>query len=196
MKISKDDLNPYSPTHESKKHNVAALLLSGDTVSYDDLRLVAGGHLSPRTFGRILRDLEGQQLSFLRIRDPSLGSLYRFDPLVPFDERFRLGKTDGPDALRGVEKHDDDDGDEPEGESESSEEEALPHPRTLVEVLSEFPIDTEEEAAMRRAPDHDEHGRFTIESAEGVDVDILFFHEDDGDVLYRPKDDGDLPPAR
>ena len=166
MKISKDDLNPYSPTHESKKHNVAALLLSGDTVSYDDLRLVAGGHLSPRTFGRILRDLEGQQLSFLRIRDPSLGSLYRFDPLVPFDERFRLGKTDGPDALRQIEDSEDS---EPEGSGKD--------PRPLIEVLEEF---TTPDTTIS-----------TIGGAEGVDIEILFSHEDIG----YAEGDGDLPPA-
>lgn len=149
-----DEHNPYSPVHEPKKYNVAKLLLSGVTVSFDDLRLAAGGSLSPRTFGQILRDLESQQLSFLRIRDPALGSLYRFDPLVPFDERFRLGKI-GPDAQR---------------QAEQSEEvvEDEPAPKPLVEIVAEL----DEVLGVSGST-------ATTETVGGVEIDTIFFGTDE-----------------
>lgn len=167
---SGSEFNPYSAVHEPKKYNVAKLLLSGDTVSYDDLRLVAGGTLSPRTFGQILRDLEGQQLSFLRIRDPALGSLYRFDPLVPFDERFRLGKTDGPDALRHTEQAE-------EAEEEVVDEEAS---QRLTEIIFVEPDEVPEPTPTK--------------TVGGVSIDTIFFHDEDGVTVIDSDSLTDLRP--
>ena len=81
--VEHDPRIPYDPTREPKKWNVAKLLLSGDTVSVDELRLVAGGRLSPRTMGFILRDLEAQKLSFLRGQRPRAGDALPVRPGRP-----------------------------------------------------------------------------------------------------------------
>lgn len=78
---------------------MAELILSGDTVSWDELRAVCGGRLSPRTFGFILRDLESLGATIMKVRDPEYGTLYRYDSSVGFDDRYRLSKDDGNDAI-------------------------------------------------------------------------------------------------
>ena len=58
------------------------------------------GNFSPRTMGYVLRGLEDQGATILRLRDKEFGTLYRYDPDCKFEERYRLSKTDGPDAQR------------------------------------------------------------------------------------------------
>jgi len=93
--------NPYDKLRDPKRHNVCALLLSGSTVSWDELRDSAGGRLSPRTFAFILRELESHQhVSILKMRDPEYGTLYRYDASVPYDDHYRLSRATGPDGKR------------------------------------------------------------------------------------------------
>ena len=91
--------NPFDPELEPKRFNVAQLLLSGHTISFDDLKLAAGGTLSPRTLGFVLRELEARQLTIMRLRDDEMGTLYRLDPDVTFDPEARVSKL-GPDSRR------------------------------------------------------------------------------------------------
>jgi len=91
--------NPFNAMTDEKKHQVASLLLSGDTVSWTDLSERVGA-LSPRTMGAVLRALEGGGATILRLRHPEHGTLYRYDPHCEFDPRYRVSRPDGPDALR------------------------------------------------------------------------------------------------
>lgn len=93
------DLNPFDPVDESKLYDVAEMLLSGETVSWNDI-LAEVGSFSPRSMGRVLRALERQHLSILRLRDPYHGTLYRFDPEVEFDEKYRLSDDGSRDGQR------------------------------------------------------------------------------------------------
>jgi len=97
--VSTNHKNPFDPVKDPKRHTLAEMLLSGDTVSWDDLSERVGP-LSPRTMGAVLRGLEAQQATILRLRDSEHGTLYRYDPHCPFEARFRLSKADGPDAAR------------------------------------------------------------------------------------------------
>lgn len=92
-------VNPFDRVREEKKYKVAQMILSGTTVSWTDL-IENVGSLSPRTMGYVLRGLEDQGATILRIRDDEHGTLYRYDPACEYDARFRLSKADGPDALR------------------------------------------------------------------------------------------------
>jgi len=91
--------NPFDKNREPKRHDVAELLLSGEIVSWSDI-CNAVGNFSPRSMGYVLRALEDNGVSLLRLRDPEQGTLYRFDPGTPFEDRYRLSKKDGPDAKR------------------------------------------------------------------------------------------------
>ena len=50
--------------------------------------------------GYVLRGLEDQGATILRLRDNEHGTLYRYDPNCEYDDRYRLSKPDGPDAIR------------------------------------------------------------------------------------------------
>jgi len=91
--------NPFDKNREPKRHRVAAMLLSTETVSWTEI-CEQVGNLSPRTMGFVLRALEDQGVTVLRMRDSEYGTLYRHDPECPFEERYRLSKTDGADAHR------------------------------------------------------------------------------------------------
>ncbi len=91
--------NPFDRNREPKRHDVAELILSGEVVTWSEVQ-EAVGHFSPRSMGYVLRALEDMGVTILRLRDPEQGTLYRYDPGTPFEERYRLSKTDGPDAKR------------------------------------------------------------------------------------------------
>ena len=91
--------NPFDKNREAKKHDVAEMLLTGKTVSWTDI-CDSVGHFSPRSMGYVLRALEDKGIPLLRLRDPEHGTLYRYDAGTPYEERYRLSKSDGPDAKR------------------------------------------------------------------------------------------------
>lgn len=91
--------NPFDSKRDPKRYDVAEMLLSGETVSWAEIQ-EAVGNFSPRTMGYILRGLEDQGATILRLRDAEHGTLYRYDPACEYDERYRLSKADGPDAKR------------------------------------------------------------------------------------------------
>jgi len=91
--------NPFDKNREPKRHDVAEILLTGETISWTEL-CEQVGHFSPRSMGYVLRALEDNQVTVLRLRDPELGTLYRYDPSTKYEERYRLSKPDGPDAKR------------------------------------------------------------------------------------------------
>lgn len=95
--------NPFNAETDNKRHSIAQMLLSGDTLSWTDLSENVGA-LSPRTMGAVLRALEGQGATILRLRHPEHGTLYRYDPACRFDAQFRISKADGPDALRELQR--------------------------------------------------------------------------------------------
>lgn len=95
--------NPFDKIREPKRHEVAEMLLSGQTISWHDIVLKVG-NFSPRTMGYVLRGLEDQGATVLRMRDDEHGTLYRYDPACEYDPRFRLSKPDGPDAFRQKER--------------------------------------------------------------------------------------------
>ena len=92
--------NPFNKEAEPSRYEVAELLLSGETVSWNDI-VNKVGKFSTRSMGYVLRGLEDQEATILRLRDPEHGTLYRYDPMCTYDERFRLSKTSGSDANRG-----------------------------------------------------------------------------------------------
>jgi len=92
-------INPFDRVREAKRFDVAEMLLTGDTVSWNDI-IESVGNFSPRTMGYVLRGLEDQGATILRLRDAEHGTLYRYDPTCEYDARFRLSKSDGPDAQR------------------------------------------------------------------------------------------------
>jgi hypothetical protein len=91
--------NPFDKNREPKRFDVADLLLTGKTVSWADICALVG-NFSPRSMGYVLRGLEDQGATVLRLRDPEHGTLYRYDPTTMYEERYRLSKSDGPDAKR------------------------------------------------------------------------------------------------
>jgi len=91
--------NPFDKNREPKRFDVTEMLLTGETVSWNDI-ITKVGNFSPRTMGFVLRGLEDQGATILRLRDPEHGTLYRYDPTCSYDERYRLSKPDGPDAKR------------------------------------------------------------------------------------------------
>lgn len=91
--------NPFDRIREAKRFDVAELILTGKTVSWSDITHEVG-NFSPRTMGYVLRALEDQGATVLRLRDPEYGTLYRYDPSCPYDDRYRLSKQNGPDAER------------------------------------------------------------------------------------------------
>lgn len=91
--------NPFDRNREPKRYDVAEMILSGETISWSDIQEKVG-NFSPRTMGYILRGLEDQGATILRLRDAEHGTLYRYDPSCHYDERYRLSKADGPDAKR------------------------------------------------------------------------------------------------
>lgn len=106
-------VNPFNASRDPKRYDVAEMLLTGETVSWNDI-VERVGNFSPRTMGYVLRGLEDQGATILRLRDMEYGTLYRYDPTCPFDPRYRLSKPDGPDAER--EKSKDSDGSDTETE--------------------------------------------------------------------------------
>lgn len=91
--------NPFDRVREPKRYDVAEMLLTGETISWNDI-VTKVGNFSPRTMGYVLRGLEDQGATILRLRDAEHGTLYRYDPTCNYDERYRLSKADGPDAIR------------------------------------------------------------------------------------------------
>jgi len=91
--------NPFDKHREPKRYDVAEMLLTKETIAWTDI-MEKVGNFSPRTMGYVLRGLEDQGAAILRLRDAEYGTLYRYDPDCPFEERYRLSKTDGPDAQR------------------------------------------------------------------------------------------------
>lgn len=91
--------NPFDKNREPKRHDVAELLLSAQTVSWGDI-VDKVGNFSPRSMGYVLRGLEDQGATLLRLRDPEHGTLYRYDPTAFYEERYRLSKPHGSDADR------------------------------------------------------------------------------------------------
>ena len=94
-----DITNPFDKHREPKRYDVAKMLLTQKTIAWTDI-LEKVGNFSPRTMGYVLRGLEDQGATILRLRDKEYGTLYRYDPDCKFEERYRLSKTDGPDAHR------------------------------------------------------------------------------------------------
>lgn len=105
LEESPKHFNPFDRRTEPKRHDVAELLLTGNTISWDDILEVVG-NFSPRTMGYVLRGLEDQEATILRLRDNVHGTLYRYDPNCDYDDRYRLSKKDGPDAVRQREQAD------------------------------------------------------------------------------------------
>ncbi len=97
--MEKSPKNPFDRIREPKRHDVAELILSGNTVSWDEI-LNTVGNFSTRTMGYVLRALEDQEITILRLRDNEFGTLYRMDLECEYEERYRLSKTTGPDAIR------------------------------------------------------------------------------------------------
>lgn len=91
--------NPFNKAREAKRYDVAELLLSGETVSWADI-CDAVGHFSPRSMGYVLRAIEDLGVTILRLRDTESGTLYRYDPATEYEDRYRLSKSNGPDAVR------------------------------------------------------------------------------------------------
>ena len=91
--------NPFDKNREPKRYDVAELLLTGETISWTEINEQVG-HFSPRSMGYVLRALEDNKITLLRLRDPELGTLYRYDPSTDYEERYRLSKPSGPDAKR------------------------------------------------------------------------------------------------
>lgn len=91
--------NPFNKAREAKRHDVAELLLSGETVSWLEIT-ESVGHFSPRSMGYVLRALEDMGVTLLRLRDNDNGTLYRYDAGTLYEDRFRLSKTSGSDAIR------------------------------------------------------------------------------------------------
>ena len=91
--------NPFDKNREPKRFDVAELLMTGDTISWGDI-CEKVGNFSPRSMGYVLRALEDKGIPLLRLRDPEHGTLYRYDAGTPYEERYRLSKSDGPDAKR------------------------------------------------------------------------------------------------
>jgi hypothetical protein len=91
--------NIFHPIRDEKKHRVTELLLAGNTVSWTNI-LEEVGTFSPRAMGAVLRGIEDQQATVLRVRDPEHGTLYRYDPKCAWDDRYRLSRSDGADAQR------------------------------------------------------------------------------------------------
>lgn len=99
MSTTTQHINPFDRVREAKRYDVADMLLTGETVSWNDI-IERVGNFSPRTMGYVLRGLEDQGATILRLRDAEHGTLYRYDPSCEYDARFRLSKSDGPDAQR------------------------------------------------------------------------------------------------
>lgn len=97
--------NPFSKQRNPKRYEVAELVLSGNTVSWQEI-CKAVGKCSPRTMGYILRALEDQGATIHRLRDTEIGTMYKYDPTCEFEERYRLSKANGADARREAEKED------------------------------------------------------------------------------------------
>jgi hypothetical protein len=110
--FQKKHSNPFDRNREPKRYDVAEMILTGETISWNDIQQKVG-NFSPRTMGYILRGLEDQGATILRLRDPEHGTLYRYDPSCEYDSRYRLSKADGPDAKR---QRGELDGQETEGE--------------------------------------------------------------------------------
>lgn len=91
--------NSFDRIREPKRFDVTEMILSGETISWNDI-LTKVGNFSPRTMGYVLRSLEDQGATVLRLRDAEHGTLYRYDPTCEYDDRYRLSKPDGPDAVR------------------------------------------------------------------------------------------------
>lgn len=91
--------NPFHPSREPKRYDIAELLLTGETVSWNEI-VTRVGNFSPRSMGYVLRGLEDQGATILRLRDNEHGTLYRYDADCEYDPRYRLSKADGSDALR------------------------------------------------------------------------------------------------
>ena len=91
--------NPFDRVREAKRYDVAEMILTGETISWNEI-LETVGNFSPRTMGYVLRGLENQGATILRLRDAEYGTLYRYDPTCQYDERYRLSKSNGPDAER------------------------------------------------------------------------------------------------
>ena len=91
--------NPFNKAREAKRHDVAELLLSGKTVSWAEI-CEEVGHFSPRSMGYVLRALEDNGVTLLRLRDIENGTLYRYDHETEYEDRYRLSKKTGPDAVR------------------------------------------------------------------------------------------------
>lgn len=101
--------NPFDTNREAKRYDVAEMLLTGETVSWNEI-LTRVGNFSPRSMGFVLRGLEDQGATILRLRDPEYGTLYRYDPTCEFDPRYRLSKPNGPDARRQRERNEEAEG--------------------------------------------------------------------------------------
>jgi len=95
----KKPVNPFDKNREPKRHDVAELILEGKTIAWSEI-CSAVGHFSPRSMGYVLRALEDQKITVLRLRDPEFGTLYRYDSVTEYEDRFRLSKPNGPDAKR------------------------------------------------------------------------------------------------
>lgn len=186
--------NRFSKSKEPKLWNVTQLLLAGETVSWDDLRAVAGGRLSPRTFAFVLRDLEAQGATLIKYRTKEYGTLYRFDPGLAFDPVMRVSKSDGPDALRHPRPPSEAPGAVLSASEDSEVSAYQDHPQKLIEVLlepleaNESHVDPEEEvsatpeppsAPAAVEPDDDPSSPGAIDITDdddllGVDITTLF----------------------
>lgn len=91
--------NLFDKNREPKRHDATELLLSAKTISWGDICNKVG-NFSPRSMGYVLRSLEDQGATILRLRDPEHGTLYRYDPTSLYEERYRLSKSQGSDAQR------------------------------------------------------------------------------------------------
>jgi hypothetical protein len=93
--VKADLTNPFDKKENPNYYGAAALMLKRGEHSWEEVIEAAGGTLSPRSMGVVLRALEDQGVRFNRRRDPEWGTVYELDPSGQAE---RLAKTDGPDA--------------------------------------------------------------------------------------------------
>lgn len=85
--------NPFDKGTPS--YYAAALLLKSGAHSWEELTEAAGGSLSTRTFGGVLRKLESAGFRFAKTRSAQYGTVYQLDKTGAAQP---LANNDGPDA--------------------------------------------------------------------------------------------------
>lgn len=91
------DLNPFDPKKEPKRHDVAELLLTAQPVTWDMI-VDEVGNFSPRSLGAVIRAMEDNKLTLLKVRHVQYGTVYRYDPDAKWEGRYRLSDPNSHDA--------------------------------------------------------------------------------------------------